>query len=641
MSKFIIIDSNKNYAERLASTLNSSNHAYSDGSLLLPANNKNLRDWVSGIASTINPDACILINAEAKFGTNSLHQNQDGTTVAFWLRCGAVKIKNPIVFYSTQSINALLRKKPGHYIMLAPGSYHYRLPVNIEKLKHSKFKSLDDFKDLKPYLKPKINLDQTRHRYANYVGMVLMRLLAQVVWKPENGAPNINLPTHKELSEFVTSLNYFLLKAYFNLSLESNLLNKIPELKINPFEKKILLVDDLAENGWEPILSQMIYGNFKDQRFKSLKIQYDKKQFNLEKTKEELKTIVTNYKPHLLLLDLRLNDEEGDREVTELGGYQLLKHIKSEVDLKGLPVIMFTGSSNAETTKTLISLGAEAVWTKPGLDEGLNFNSITNRYIGLLNIVDKTLNKFENLNYRGSSHQFSDLRIQLLEKIEWIKYRLTLYKNNEIELIHKTTKFFDYTDIYIDTNFLMVNSNADAVENLISLYIVSKITSNLKKTYKYSNRTFQYNEPKVVISNQIFDELIKKIKRLEEPMNTLIYSVIRELFGKDIRTEYKLFTDSKSNFQPQFELRNPKEDLYADPFIIDDISHLIVLEYKNLKYRDGSYEKKKHIQLPGRKVLLVSDDVDLKEKTERMFDLNKFASISGKEFNDEANKIEL
>src|SRR5690606_25177038 len=97
-----------------------------------------------------------------------------------------------------------------------------------------------------------------------------------------------------------------------------------------------------------------------DDKFKSLKIQYNDNQFDLLNTKNELKKTIDNFKPHLILLDLRLNDEEGKKELTELGGFQLLKHLKSDDCLKGLPVIMFTASSNAETIKELITNGAEA-----------------------------------------------------------------------------------------------------------------------------------------------------------------------------------------------------------------------------------------------------------------------------------------
>lgn len=650
MSTYLIIDSNKNFARKLYDALTKNGGNYFEQNVLVVPSDGGLANLRVNIARRIaellklgETDIKILINAES-ITEEGCRQKQHLVDLAFWLRCKHF-FKYAIVFYSFQSINQLLKAKPENFILLSPGCYHLRLPINERAIaKIVDLSALERLDLIRPNLKPKINLDQTRHRYANFVGMVLMMLLdeeasvsrkevsrlQQYVLNPANSFS-------RELSQFLESLDYPLLKTYFNLSLGGLPKQRLSDLKLKlEPTSRMLLIDDLADYGWRPILSQMIFGDPNNSKIKSLTIHRDaKKQFDLEKTKVELNQYIDEHKPHLVLLDLRLNDEKGSKELPTLGGYQLLTYLKS--NFPGLPVIMFTATNNAETTKELISVGAEAVWTKPGLDEGLSSLNILHRYESLLEVTEKTLNKFRNLRYSGSNPQFSDFRLQLLEKIEWVKYRLSLYKEDERNTLHRRTAFFDFTDIYIDTNLLMANPGVDIVENLCNLYMISKITSNTKKFYTHNSKTFDYYEPKIVISNQIFDELIKKIKTVKEPMNTLFYSIIQELFGEDIRTEYKFFNNDP-NYKPQFGLRNPKEDLYADPFIIDDISHLIVLRYKKFMVESKRFET---VHFPKRNVLLVSDDNDLVIKTRRMFLPQDFHRYSIKEFNNEARKIRL
>ena len=640
---FLIIDSSKNYAKKLYEAL-SGNGANADKNVIDSSKEKDFSALSKKIAARAkNRRTILLINAEALI-EGGLRQHQKLVELVFWLRCKH-KLQNAIIFYSLQSINRLLKTKPENFILLAPSSYHFQQPLDIEKIKKLQFEPLGKSDNLKPFLKSRINLRQTRHRYANYAGMSLMLNIAKEVWNVAVDTKIIqgNVNNFTQFFGFRKSLDYHLLATYFDLEIIGIDEAKKTSLKIaNQLSrsKRILLIDDLAENGWKPILSKMIYGNPNNKNIKSLRIhnelQNGKRLFDLDKTKKELEATIKTHKPHLILLDLRLNDEEGKRPSKDLGGFKLLKYLKSHSSFKGVPVIIFTASSNAEITKEMVSAGAEAVWTKPGLDEGLGSLSIYDRYQSLLKAIEKAFDKYKNLTYYGGSNQFSDLRIQLLNKIEWVKYRLMLYEEPELMTLQQATAFKDFTDIYVDTNFLMANSGIDIVENLSNLYVISKMTSRTQKYYSHNQKTFPYYEPKIVISNQIFDELIKKIKTMGEPMNVLVYSIIRELFPESVRTEYRLFNNDP-NLKPQFELRNPKEDLYADPFIIDDISHLIVLRYKKFKVGNNRYAT---VNFPNRKVLLISNDGDLIKKTRLMFK-SSFKQYTIADFNNEARKIKL
>ena len=70
---------------------------------------------------------------------------------------------------------------------------------------------------------------------------------------------------------------------------------------------------------------------------------------------------VTEFKPHIVLLDLRM---------PELDGYQVCKLIKSEPSSKAIRVIAMTGFPTPENIEKILAAGAEACLDKP-LDNDL------------------------------------------------------------------------------------------------------------------------------------------------------------------------------------------------------------------------------------------------------------------------------
>lgn len=647
MSDYLIIDSNVNFANKLYAAL-TGRAARIREEVVAPSGedvgalSDRVAQRLSGRKGRGEPNTIILMNAEAAVD-GACRQQQPLVELAFWLRAKH-RLPNAIVFYSLQSLGRLMKDKPEHFIITAPGSYHLRLPISEGLLaKLSGVKPLTNQSALKPFLKARINIERMRHRYANYAGMALMLNAAKKVWGI-TGVPKSFLKVGANLTsmtDFRASLDYHLLATYYDLTAVRLDESRNGPLKLADASKKILLIDDMADQGWKLILSQMVYGDPGDKRLSSL---------TLPATLLDLGKAVRSHKPHLLLLDLRLSDETGKRPLDELEGYQLLTELKAHPNYKGIPVIMFTASSNAETTKKLIEAGAEAVWTKPGLDEGLAPSDVLDRYADLLKVVDRAFNKFKDVRYSRADPDFSQLRVRLFEKMEWLKYRLLLYREDQLSDLQQGTDFKDFTDIYVDTNLIMSShGNVDIVESLCNLYTLARVTAKTKKYYGYDQGRVQYSEPKVVVPNQVFDELVKKIKQGDDPMNILFYMVLRDLSGQvmqAIRTEYDQYT-ADQNFKPQFTMRVPKENVYADPFILDDISHLLVLGYKKMRYADprkargGGKGIEKKVEFPDRKVLLVSDDGDLVEKARLMFPQDRFSFYSIAQFNNEVRKIDL
>jgi len=619
MSNYLIVDSNPKLAERLHQVLtNNTVIKYEEGiedeniNYWNCSNFSDLRDLSDKVQAKADNSQIILINAESKL-EGGLIQDQELVELAFWFRC-KYELKNAIVFYSLQSANHLLKTKPKNFILLSPGCYHLRLPATKDQIKKiAGFKPLENLNLIKPFLKPRMNLEVTRHRYANYTGIYLMALLAQEVWNPNEDIITADNKLYDKLYDFFQSLDYNLLKFYFDLSF-----NNLGSAQFNSFgirclsEKNILLIDDL-EAGWKPIISQIIYGNKNDLKLNSVEIKYklvnNKTKLDFESTKSLLNYNLKHYKPHLILLDLRLNDEEDKRDVTTLGGYKLLRFLKTNSYYKGLPVIMFTASSNAETTKKLIEAGAEAVWTKPGMDESLSTEQIIKRYQLLTRYIDNELFKFDEKVKVESKQDIEETRLMVLQKVEFLKYRAKLSN------LRKSDHYFnEFTDIVVDTNSILENEST--ISNVFKL---AQICGETKHKIEVEEVVFDTCIPKIVLHNYVIDELIHWSKAIDpfKPVfwkaGLLAYDVIRGLFQDNlVRTEFNSF--SKGSNTPLCLLGRTGLSSFADPKLVKYILSIVSgssfkLERRFRQGKDWRTESKNAKYLTySSKVLLITNE---------------------------------
>lgn len=116
---------------------------------------------------------------------------------------------------------------------------------------------------------------------------------------------------------------------------------------------KVLYIDDEWDKGWNDVLE-----NF----FKfSPDITYScvKEKFK-DKTSERIVSLVRqkiiDNQPDIVILDLRLSDEDFQKNVEMLSGMKLLKEIKDNIN-KGIQVIIFTASQNSLILEELFKYG--------------------------------------------------------------------------------------------------------------------------------------------------------------------------------------------------------------------------------------------------------------------------------------------
>jgi hypothetical protein len=176
--------------------------------------------------------------------------------------------------------------------------------------------------------------------------------------------------------------------------------------------------------------------------------------------------------------------------------------------------------------------------------------------------------------------------------------------------------------IYIDANvFLDDYAYSDTI---CSVYKLALMTANSHFRYRDGAGEVTTPLPKVVVMNSIFDEVIKIAKTSEyRPMggargpakNELLYLratlsqlVLKQMFtDKLVRTEL----DRRSN-SPQSKLTNPKENVYADGYILDEIADLLV-----------THVSKKLIFCRDTRIVFITGDNKLRRKLEKFGDRRK------------------
>lgn len=167
-----------------------------------------------------------------------------------------------------------------------------------------------------------------------------------------------------------------------------------------PRGTKIFFIDDKANDGWLDIF-QVIFPVAKMKAFVPAKPSND--DYALDEIYQPIKQAVAEFDPAVIMLDLRLFDEQGNSlAVDEFSGVKVLSALRE--DFKGIPILLITASNKVWTYEKLTALGADAFWVKEGVDERRDAHSSAANYCRLISLMQKMTGK----HYR-CLRQFADL----------------------------------------------------------------------------------------------------------------------------------------------------------------------------------------------------------------------------------------
>ena len=117
----------------------------------------------------------------------------------------------------------------------------------------------------------------------------------------------------------------------------------IIKLKVDKNEEaKVLLIDDEAEKGWKQFYKKLFGNNIKLIVPENDEIDYNA---GSKKIKDDVIELIKTEKPHIVLLDLRLSEEDTGK-VSGLTGIEIIKELEKRKDInKGIRIII-TSASN-------------------------------------------------------------------------------------------------------------------------------------------------------------------------------------------------------------------------------------------------------------------------------------------------------
>lgn len=128
---------------------------------------------------------------------------------------------------------------------------------------------------------------------------------------------------------------------------------------------KVVYVDDQAKDGWSYLLQVLLYGRERPDLFYTPSLPHEGIEI------DNLARCVCENNADLIILDIRLEPKDDSALPEELSGIKLIKQLVDELSVS-CPILVFTASDKRKVSEKALEYGADAVWTKEGIDESAN-----------------------------------------------------------------------------------------------------------------------------------------------------------------------------------------------------------------------------------------------------------------------------
>lgn len=373
--------------------------------------------------------------------------------LAYHIRLSLTELKEksliPILFSATQSFESIIGNC-GKWIQIFSTNGTYFTSLNLAKMDVLHIESLKA-KEYKIGFLDNIQIlpDETegKHSIANQWGAFAMDKASNTNVLFYND--DLKQTFHKLYFKYIQAFQF----DYGSLDKTTHIKGNIPVGSANTIEaknKKILLIDDEAEKGWELVLKKV----FKNGDFQVIK----EKVADYNSFSESAKKSISEGGFDLFLVDLRLNgvQEEEFTPIERFSGTNVLSEIKNQN--KGNQVIIFTASNKAWNIKPLLDFGADAFYIKESPEYMFSSKVSESNYLSFKSNVETCFER----NYLKN----------ISSKIYKLKNNLKNLKN-----IYNQ-KFLDEIEILLDQSFDMHYNAKDEKQYAyayVTLYMIIEI----------------------------------------------------------------------------------------------------------------------------------------------------------------------
>ena len=262
-------------------------------------------------------------------------------------------------------------------------------------------------------------------------------------------------------------------------------------------EGKVLLVDDKWNEGWEDIVNEFVSYSYSDVKLDVLK--YDYKNKTIKNIKSKVLDIVKPDYPDVLLLDLRLTEDDNSsdddkKSISKISGFKIIKEVQ---DINpGIQIIMFTASGDSLILDEL---------HRKGILGYIKKDAPTDKYEASKN----SLKKLDTLIKKGLEKKY-------LKEV-WIMRTKIL----DLDILRKDEENFIKIKAEIETIFEILNSN---LENKIKFTILTifKVLEILSDKFELKGSEFNKIIKLFQINNLTTYD--KEISQLVCTRNFLVHS---------------------------------------------------------------------------------------------------------------------
>ena len=452
--------------------------------------------------------------------------------IAFHIRLSLEELKIssliPVLFISNTTLHVIILSIAAWSNLFATKGVYFSIFDNAEKLKIEL--SLIEGITINEYKSYFLNIikvlpDETigRHSLANIWGAFMM-----------DKAANTNaLFGDVAFQEHRTKLYFKYVQAFnFNMSKLKpsplKIIGKIPVGKPNTIDasnKKILLIDDEADKGWEIVLRK-VFKTTSPMDF----VVINEKVKDYESFSSATKNLIENTPFNLYLVDLRLNGtaEENTLKTSDFSGMKVLQKIKSLN--QGNQVIIFTASNKVWNLKALLDVGADGYYMKESPEFGFTTDFSEQNYARFKEDVKNCFNR----NFLSEIFQFQKRCNESIKKRD---------ENNP---------FYHRTIAQLEISFELLNQTKNPKYYnfaYLTYYQILEDYTKLPENFRYDEEAGCYVNNELVI-----DKIDKKWK-----LTFIDKSVTKE--------KYSYF---KSGME---------EKEYENPFVLAKISFILAFKF--------------------------------------------------------------
>jgi len=307
--------------------------------------------------------------------------------------------KVPVLMYSWESAEQLLRRIPGVGKIFSPGTAFIQFPISdddflaaVENAGNLPPISTEDFFH---YFQaaPVFANDQTRHSQANQFGLVITASLLQALYssKSKHTARECTIipPIGPDIGKLLFRFNRKLKDVETPVEQDNRtaFFKNISRIKNNLGSRRIALIDNegsevagLPGFGWKKTLEALLDNP------EVIEDIFASHAYNVDGIIADLSR--NHYASVLLDIRFPVGETENAYGEKEYFGLHLLKRIRQH--LPAMPIIIVTSINKTWRHREYIESGADAIWVKEGIDEMRTPKESLHNLIRLLELIRRT-----------------------------------------------------------------------------------------------------------------------------------------------------------------------------------------------------------------------------------------------------------